>query len=101
VPDKLYYLRCNDKPLMGTVATISESLPLQYHFRLDHASLKAKKQVVSYTISKLECASCELGKHFRSTMSRKNNHCGFPFEVVHTDIWELTGLKLFQAIHIV
>ena len=39
--DGLYYFQREINPSMGTAAIISEFLPLQWNFRLGHASLKA------------------------------------------------------------
>jgi len=62
---------------------------IQWHFYLDHASLKSIKSLFSSVkyISKLECESCQFGKHHRTSFpSRVVNRCSSPSEVVHTDI---------------
>ena len=63
--------------------------PLLIHSRLGHPSLnKFRKMVPSITMSSLECASCQLGKHTRSHFpKRANSRAESLFSLVHTDIW--------------
>jgi len=82
------------------VANISESSSLQYHFRLGHASLKSISKLFPSTrsLSKLECTTCQLGKHFRTTfVSRENKCCNSLFGVIHTDIWGSTRIKTVSS----
>ncbi|RDX96106.1 hypothetical protein CR513_21286, partial [Mucuna pruriens] len=60
------------------------------HNRLGHPSLaKLKLMVPSLNkLSTLECESCQLGKHVRSTFPNQvNKRCNLPFSIVHSDIW--------------
>ena len=41
------------------------------------------------TLSSIECESCQLGKHTCvSFLQRLDQRTKFPFELVHTDIWD-------------
>ena len=65
--------------------------------RLGHASLKSIKLLFSHVkaIPKLQFESCQLRKHHRTSFpSWVVNHCSFPFEIVHTDIWGPTRVKV-------
>ncbi|XP_052173340.1 uncharacterized protein LOC127788771 isoform X5 [Diospyros lotus] len=78
----LYYL---SSPTSSVVCTTTTS-PLQVHCRLGHPSLpNLKKMVPSHSrISSLECESCQLRKHSRSSFpSTVNKRVSSPFLVVH------------------
>ncbi|RDX78364.1 hypothetical protein CR513_41369, partial [Mucuna pruriens] len=60
------------------------------HNLLGHPSLaKLKLMIPSLNkLSILECESCQLGKHVRSTFPNQvNKRCNLPFSIVHSDIW--------------
>ncbi|RDX77387.1 hypothetical protein CR513_42506, partial [Mucuna pruriens] len=81
----LYYLSNNPSTLC--FASVSPKL---LHNRLGHPSLaKLKLMVPSLNkLSTLECESCQLGKHVRSTFPNQvNKRCNSPFSIVHSDIW--------------
>ncbi|RDX77381.1 hypothetical protein CR513_42508, partial [Mucuna pruriens] len=81
----LYYLSNNPSTLC--FASVSPKL---LHNCLGHPSLaKLKLMVPSLNkLSTLECESCQLGKHVRSTFpNHVNKRCNSPFSIVHSDIW--------------
>jgi len=94
--DILYYLQYSNQPKVGSSALVCNEFAIQWHFRLGHASLKFIKSLFSFVknISKLECESCQFGKHHRTLFSsRVVNRCSSPFEIVHIDIWGSTRVK--------
>jgi len=100
--DGLYYLRCehNLSWVWGyylIVFASSVAFPVRPCF-----SESNKLYLTTRSVSKLECASYQLGKHLSFTFVSRNINCCKPsFEVIRTDIWGPTyGLKLFHAIHI-
>ncbi|RVX19459.1 hypothetical protein CK203_008629 [Vitis vinifera] len=89
----LYHLTSDSSPAV----CISTDAPLLIHNCLGHPSLsKFQKMVPCFsTLSSLPCESCQLGKHTRvSFPKRLNNRAKSPFELVHTDVWVLVGLRL-------
>ncbi|RDX87989.1 hypothetical protein CR513_30468, partial [Mucuna pruriens] len=81
----LYYLSNNPSTLC--FASVSPKL---LHNRLGHPNLaKLKLMVPSLNkLSTLDCESCQLSKHVRSTFpSQVNKKCNFHFSVVHSKIW--------------
>ncbi|RDX86552.1 hypothetical protein CR513_32099, partial [Mucuna pruriens] len=65
---------------------------------LGHPSLaKLKLMVPSLNkLSTLDCESCQLGKHVRSTFPNQvNTRCNFPFSIVHSEIWEPSRVTSF------
>ncbi|RVW51567.1 hypothetical protein CK203_066662 [Vitis vinifera] len=89
----LYHLTSDSSPAV----CISTDAPLLIHNRLGHPSLsKFQKMVPRFsTLSSLPCESCQLGKHTRvSFPKRLNNRAKSSFELVHTDVWVLVGLRL-------
>ncbi|RDY07686.1 hypothetical protein CR513_08167, partial [Mucuna pruriens] len=81
----LYYLSNNPSTLCFAYVS-----PKFLHNRLGHPSLaKLKLMVLSLNkLSTLECESCQLGKHVKSTFPNQvNKRCNSPFSIVHSDIW--------------
>ena len=57
---------------------------------MGHSSLsKLQKMLPGLSkLSSIECESCQLGKHTRSSFPKKlNNRATFMFDVVHLDNW--------------
>lgn len=70
---------------------------------LEHPSLsKLHKMVPSLSkLSKLDCGSCQLGKHTRATFPHSpNNRAKSHFYLVHSDIWGLVELILHWVLSI-
>ncbi|KAL0446502.1 UNVERIFIED_CONTAM: Retrovirus-related Pol polyprotein from transposon TNT 1-94 [Sesamum latifolium] len=62
--------------------------PLQWHCRPRHPSLPSLKKVLPIESSRLDCESCELGKHHRASFPpRIDKRSSSPFTLVHSDIW--------------
>lgn len=81
----LYYLQSPS----SIACTISES-PSLLHRRLGHPNLnKLRKMVPQLShLQSLECESCQLGKHVRSSFSSSTQSQAYaPFDVIHSDIW--------------
>jgi len=82
----LYHL---SQPPASIACTVTES-PTLLHNRLGHPSvLKLQKMVPGFSkLSSLNCESCQLGKHSRSSFPKRvNNRATSPFELVHSDVW--------------
>lgn len=82
----LYYLQ---QPSSAICAAAAES-PSLLHRRLGHPSLDKLKKMVPYLsqLESLECESCQLGKHVRSSFpSSVNKRALHPFDVIHSDVW--------------
>ncbi|XP_075111907.1 uncharacterized protein LOC107787662 [Nicotiana tabacum] len=82
----LYYLSKSQPHVAFTSAASADLL----HNRLGHPSLaKLQKLIPSlFTLSSIECESCQLGKHTRiSFPKRVNNRAISMFDIVHSDIW--------------
>ncbi|RDY13118.1 hypothetical protein CR513_02010, partial [Mucuna pruriens] len=81
----LYYLSNNTSMLC--FASVSPKL---LHNHLAHPSL-AKLKLMVPSLNKLftlECKSCQLSKHVRSTFPNQiNKRCNLPFSIIHSDIW--------------
>ncbi|RDY02003.1 hypothetical protein CR513_14591, partial [Mucuna pruriens] len=89
----LYYL-CNN---LSTLCFASIS-PKLLHNRLGYLSLAKLKLMVPCLnkLSTLECESCQLSKHVRSTFPNQvNKRCNFPFSIVHSNIWEPSRVTSF------
>ncbi|KAL0453801.1 UNVERIFIED_CONTAM: Retrovirus-related Pol polyprotein from transposon RE2 [Sesamum latifolium] len=85
--DSLYYLDTTTTPVSARALSASIS-PFQWHCCLGHPSLAKLKQLLPLesSVSKLECESCELGKHHRVSCPSKVNNCSLsPFDLVPSD----------------
>ncbi|KAL0313438.1 UNVERIFIED_CONTAM: hypothetical protein Sradi_5743100 [Sesamum radiatum] len=61
----LYFL---DKSTPADARALSAFVsPLQWHCRLGHPSLPSLKKILPIESARLECESCELGKHHRAS----------------------------------
>ncbi|XP_072087350.1 uncharacterized protein [Arachis hypogaea] len=73
---------------VSSVAAVES--PDVVHCRLGHTSL-SKLQAMVPSLSRLttlECQTCHLGKHVRSSFSsRVNTRAASPFSVIHSDVW--------------
>ncbi|KAK4391658.1 Retrovirus-related Pol polyprotein from transposon RE2 [Sesamum angolense] len=76
--------------------------PLQWHSRLGHPSLPTLQKILPIDSARLECESCELGKHHRASFPpRVEKRSSSPFTLVHSDIWgpcrfeSLRGFRYF------
>ena len=81
-----YYLTKPSSP----VDCISTESPSIFHNRLGHSSLSKLQKIVLrvFTISTLNCESCQLEKMSRTSFSKRvNNRTTSPFELVHNDVW--------------
>ena len=80
----LYYLEPNFP--MSCFAT---SKPKLLHDRLSHPSLPKLKMMVPSlkNLQVLECESCQLGKHVRSSFPQAVQRCNSTFSTIHSDIW--------------
>ena len=80
----LYYLESNFP--MSYFAT---SKPKLLHDRVGLPSLPKLKMMVSSlkNLRLLECESCQLGKHVRSSFSQIVQRCNSAFSTIHSDIW--------------
>ncbi|XP_078435034.1 uncharacterized protein LOC144706034 [Wolffia australiana] len=79
-----------DLPPTGFCCLLSQSdTSLQWHRRLGHPGITKLRQALPWlTLSPFDCESCQLGKHFRSTYSRRDSiPCTKPFDLVHCDVW--------------
>jgi len=79
----LYYL--GSSPSISCVA----SSPKLLHDRLGHPHLtKLKKMVPELnSLQTLECESCQLGKHVRSSFPKHSeSRCDSVFSIIHSDI---------------
>lgn len=82
----LYLLSIPTPHVAFTFVVSSELL----HSQLGHPSLlKLHKMVPSLSSSSLvECESCQLGKHTRTSFPKRvNNRATAMFDIVHSDIW--------------
>nr|KYP37063.1 Retrovirus-related Pol polyprotein from transposon TNT 1-94 [Cajanus cajan] len=78
----LYYLQ-------PSTSTTVESASL-IHRRLGHPSLNKLKKMVPHLsrLESLECESCQLGKHVRTSFPNSiNSRVVSPFDVIHSDVW--------------
>nr|KYP40247.1 Retrovirus-related Pol polyprotein from transposon TNT 1-94 [Cajanus cajan] len=81
----LYYLQ----PSTSTICASVES-PSLIHRRLGHPSLNKLKKMVPHLscLESLECESCQLGKHVRTSFPNSiNSRAVSPFDVIHSDVW--------------
>ena len=94
----LYYLSTT-----STIACTTAS-SIDIHCRLGHPSLANLKTLVPHlsSLQSLECQTCQLGKHHRTTFVPGSvQRVSSPFEVVHSDIWgssrtpSLMGFRYF------
>ncbi|KAL0302731.1 UNVERIFIED_CONTAM: Retrovirus-related Pol polyprotein from transposon TNT 1-94 [Sesamum angustifolium] len=61
---------------------------LSWHSRLGHPSLSTLQKILPIDSARLECESCELGKHHRASFPpRLEKRSSSPFTLVHSDIW--------------
>lgn len=83
----LYYF--DNNPISTSFTVTTPSLH-QLHYQLGHPSLPRLQHLYPQFrhVSRLECESCEMGKHRRvSYAPRVNNRVKAPFDLVHSDIW--------------
>ncbi|KAL0444011.1 UNVERIFIED_CONTAM: Retrovirus-related Pol polyprotein from transposon TNT 1-94 [Sesamum latifolium] len=82
----LYFL---DTSTPADVRGLSSSVsPLQWLCRLGHPSLPSLKKILLIKLARLECESCELGKHHRASFPPRIEKCSsYPFTLVHSDSW--------------
>ncbi|KAL0316464.1 UNVERIFIED_CONTAM: Retrovirus-related Pol polyprotein from transposon RE2 [Sesamum radiatum] len=91
----LYFL--DTTPLVDARALFASISPLQWHSRLGHPSLPTLQKILPIHSARLECESCELGKHHRASFPpRVEKRSSSPFTLVHSDIW---GPCLFESLH--
>lgn len=60
------------------------------HCRLGHPSLPVLKKLCPQFHNKpsIDCESCHFAKHYRSSLSPRNNkRADFAFQLVHSDVW--------------
>ncbi|KAL0439981.1 UNVERIFIED_CONTAM: Retrovirus-related Pol polyprotein from transposon RE2 [Sesamum latifolium] len=79
----LYFL---DKSTPADARALSASVsPLQWHCRLGHPSLPSLKKILPIESARLECESCELGKHHRASFPpRIDKRSSSPFTLIHS-----------------
>ena len=80
----LYYLESS-----FPVSCFATSEPMLLHDRLGHPSLPKLKIMVPIlkNLRVLECESCQLGKHVRSSFPKTTQRCNSPFSTIYSDIW--------------
>ena len=80
----LYYLESSPP---GACFAISK--PKLLHDRLGHPSLPKLKMMVPSlkNLRVLDCESCQLGKHVRSSFPQTVQRCNSAFSTIHSDIW--------------
>ena len=81
-----------NSPLCSTACTSTEA-PLLLHSRLGHSSLSKFRKFVPhfFSLSSLECESCQLRKYTRVWFPKRlDPRTKSPFELVHTDVWGLS-----------
>ncbi|KAL0335244.1 UNVERIFIED_CONTAM: Retrovirus-related Pol polyprotein from transposon RE2 [Sesamum radiatum] len=96
----LYFL--DTTPPVDARALSASVSPLQWHSRLGHPSLPTLQKILPIDSARLECESCELGKHHRASFPpRVEKRSSSPFTLVHSDIWgpcrfeSLRGFRYF------
>ncbi|KAL0379315.1 UNVERIFIED_CONTAM: Retrovirus-related Pol polyprotein from transposon RE2 [Sesamum radiatum] len=82
----LYFL---DTSAPVDVRALSASVsPLQWHCHLGHPSLPSLKKILPIASTRLQCESCELGKHHHANFPPQHDkRSPSPFTLVHSDIW--------------
>ena len=72
---------------------------LLWHCHLDHPSVQKLIFIIPVaSFISLGCASCELGKHHRSTYpNRVTSRSRFPFELVHSDVLGPNGVPSIKS----
>ncbi|KAL0285929.1 UNVERIFIED_CONTAM: Retrovirus-related Pol polyprotein from transposon RE2 [Sesamum angustifolium] len=90
----LYFLDIT--PHVDARALFASISPLQWHSRLGHPSLPILHKILPIDSARLECKSCELGKHHRASFPpRVEKRSPSLFTLVHSDIW---GPCLFESL---
>ncbi|KAL0375663.1 UNVERIFIED_CONTAM: Retrovirus-related Pol polyprotein from transposon RE2 [Sesamum calycinum] len=96
----LYFL--DTTPPVDARALSASVSPLQWHSRLGHPSLPTLQKILPIDSARLECESCELGKHHHASFPpRVEKRSSSPFTLVHSDIWgpcrfeSLRGFRYF------
>ena len=77
-------------PLCSSTCTSTQA-SLFLHSCLGHSSLSKFRKLVPhfFSLSSLECESCQLGKHTRVSFPKcLDPRTKSPFELVHTDVWD-------------
>lgn len=90
----LYYLQPSSSVSWATAAS-SPKLP---HERFGHPSLPKLNYIVPSLekLKTLDCESCQLGKHVRSSFPRETeNSSDSPFCCIHLDIWGPSPVSSF------
>ena len=79
----LYYLESN-----SPISCFASSKPKLLHDRLGHPSLSKLKIMVPSlkNLQVLDCESCQLGKHVRSSFPQTVQRCDSAFSTIHSDI---------------
>jgi len=96
--DGLYYL-----DILERAFTSVSSPPFQWHQHLGHPSLNKLCQVVPSLshVSVLECETCQLGKHHRSSFPHRVESRQLQlFELVHTGIRGSSRVKSLKGFSI-
>nr|KYP45103.1 Retrovirus-related Pol polyprotein from transposon TNT 1-94 [Cajanus cajan] len=81
----LYYLQSSTSTICASVES-----PSLIHRRLGHPSLNKLKKMVPHLsrLESLECESCQLGKHVRTSFPKSiKSRAVSPFDVIHSDVW--------------
>ena len=84
------------RPRVSCVATFN---PKMLHDQLGHPHLsKLKKMFPELSgLQTLECESCQLGKHVRSSFpKRSHSKCTSSFSIIHSDIWGPSRVSSFD-----
>jgi len=80
-----------DTQIPKSIACYGITTPLEVHCRLGHSSLPLLKKLCPQfsKVSLLDCESCQFAKHHRlHSHPRVNKRASFPFELVHSDVWD-------------
>ena len=88
----LYYLESN-----FPVSCFATS-ELKLLHRLGHPSLPKLKMMVPSlkNLQVLECESCQLEKHVRSSFPKTTQRCNSTFSIIHSDIWGPSRVTSFD-----
>jgi len=92
----LYYLETS-----SSVSCFEYPSPKLLHDRLGHPHLSKLKKMVP-SLNKLqvtECESCQLGKHVRSSFSKRTEtRCNSVFSTIHSNIWGPSHVTSFDIL---
>ncbi|KAJ7959857.1 Retrovirus-related Pol polyprotein from transposon TNT 1-94 [Quillaja saponaria] len=82
----------------SSVACSTNVSPILIHSRLGHPSLSKLQKMVPRlsSLSSLNCESCQLGKHTRTSFPKHSRfRAESPFHLVHTDVWGTRRVSSF------